>query len=163
MVVGVGVGSAVPAAAHGEPEFSAEVGPFAVETFDEQISETDLLYTVVVTDPTTGLAVRGATVEVSATSPTRRVGPLVGNELGGAYQVLLADTGDEPLQIAVRIATGDETVTFSHELTPTVVEGGRSWRNTTTIALAAVIAVVAAVGLGRAAHRRARHPRPQRS
>lgn len=159
LVVGVGLWGTAPAAAHGDPEFSGDVGPFAVETFDERISETDLLYTVNVNDPTTGLAVRGATVEVSADTPTRRIGPLVGNELGGAHQVRLPDPGDEAWQITVRIAHADDTVTFSHELATQAI-GGRSWPNA-VMAIAAVIAVVATLALAPVARRKARAGRPQ--
>ncbi len=155
VVVGVGLWGTVPAAAHGDPEFSGDVGPFAVETFDEQISETDLLYTVIVNDPTTGLPIRGATVEVSANTAARRIGPLVGNELGGAYQVLLPDPVDEAWHITVRIALADDTVTFSHELGVGATEGRRAWRNA-LIATPAVVAVFAALGLAWAARRKAR-------
>lgn len=103
LVIGVGVGGTAPAVAHGDPKFSGDVGPFAVQTFDEAISGTDLLYTVVVNDPSTGLPIRGATMEVSAASATREVGPLVGNELGGACQVLLPASGDEAWLPTVRV------------------------------------------------------------
>lgn len=81
VIMAVALCRSVPAGAHGAPEFYGDVGPFAVETFDEDVSDADVLCTVVVNDPTTRPLVRGATVEVSAISATSSIGPLVGNEL----------------------------------------------------------------------------------
>lgn len=160
VIIAVTLCGAVPAGAHGDPEFSGDVGPFAVETFDEGVSEADVLYTVVVNDPTTRLPVRGATVEVSAISATSSIGPLVGNELGGAHQVLLRDAGDEAWQVTVRIALADETFAFSHELAPRIT-GDRPSRTNAVILFAAVIAIVATVALASAARRHARAAGPQ--
>ncbi|GJM36698.1 MAG: hypothetical protein R8F63_20395 [Acidimicrobiales bacterium] len=152
LVIGVGLGGALPAAAHGDPEFSGDVGPFAVEAFDEEIAGTDLLYTVVVNDPSTGLPVRGARVEVNAVSETRQVGPLVGNELGGAYQVLLPELGEEAWLITVRIVVAGDAVTFEHELNSGAQSEPR-WR-TAVVAAGMVIAGVAVLTFARVVRRK---------
>ncbi len=157
----VGVCGNAPAAAHGDPEFSGVVGPFAVETFDEQIVETGVLYTVIVNDSANGLPVRGATVEVNGASAARQVGPLVDTELGGAYQVLLPTPIDGEWRITVRISLAGDAATFSHDLVAAESDGGgRGWRNAFVVVVV-VIAAVAALGPSWSVHGRASAEQPK--
>lgn len=117
LLVALATSGLTPAFAHGEAEFAGDVGPYFVETFEELVPDTGMLYTIEVRDQSRGLPVRGLAVEVVATGSLSSVGPLLANELGDAYQVLVADPATQRWNMTVSIGASDaERFVFEHEI-----------------------------------------------
>jgi hypothetical protein len=134
------------ALAHGEAEYTTVVGEYLVETFDELVPGSGILYTVVLTDVGLALPIRGATVEVVARGEEGTLGPLGAAEFGGSYQVLIPDLRPEAWTIEVRVSPSDgEAFTFTHRL---VVEDEPEGRGNVLVVLAAIaVALVVVAGV----------------
>lgn len=146
-----------PAAAHnGEVEYIAEINGYYVEVADDTAPDTGLFYTLYLRDLDRGLPIDDASVEITARSETKEVGPTTAVRLANAYSIIIPDDGEKEWTVDVRIDHEPRGLTtFTHTM-PGVgaIDAGPWWTSTPILVFVWVLPLIGVYILHRAGRRR---------
>lgn len=100
--------------------FVATLDGFQVEVTDRALETGEgLLYTIDLREVRSGLPVDGASVFVTATADSTRVGPLSAIHFGDQYQVLIPDPGVPRWDVRTTIQSDRGATAFEHQIVGT--------------------------------------------